>query len=129
MKDKPKDSIEARLRERRKPKPSADFGRRMEELFHHPPPARRGWFLRPVALWQCVAACVLCVLCGYWFHGSQSRRSDEPTTTPMTVYVIQPAAPLVPDIYDATTRPHRFFDPPGEVRITYPAPENDENHV
>lgn len=112
--------VEKWLAERELPEPSEAHRRRMDALFAHAALVREPPWRRPVALWQCAAACLLFCLAGYWACGML-----EPGTAPVSgpppastvVYIIQPGADASQRLFDASEKEQGFLEGPVEVRI------------
>ena len=57
--------LERRLKELPLAEPGPECDRRIERLFLETPDRPQRFWKRPIALWQCLAACVLCVVMGF----------------------------------------------------------------
>ena len=89
----------------------------MAQVFASAPRRGAGWFSRPVALWQCAAACVVFAVGGYGLHVLRGEREPAPEARQTTVYIIQTDPRLLREAVDATVRERPFLSEPVEPRI------------
>lgn len=113
--------VEKWLAERELPEPSEAHRRRMDALFAHAAFVREPLWRRPVALWQCAAACLLFCAVGYWACGLNAAPPSVPAAGPApastVVYIIQPGADASQRLFDASEKERGFLEGPVEVRI------------
>jgi hypothetical protein len=81
--------------------PSAHLDRRMDQLFAAAPAPRFALLRRPIAAWQCAAACALFAFGGFW---AADHRAEEPVRESSTVYIIQADPQLVRSALDSATQ-------------------------
>ncbi len=107
--------IEQELKQCELATPSDDLDRRIDQLIAHAPRPRWQFLSRPVALWQCAAACLVFAVLGHLASRDQAQpeRDSEP---PTTVYIIQGGPEIPRRAFDATAREGVFLGDPEKVR-------------
>ncbi len=85
--------------------PSDALDERIERLLAAAPPRRApGWMARPIRVWQCVAACLVCTAAAF-FAGMLAHRGTPPAPEVREVrYVTQPEQHAF-DVFDWTQYP------------------------
>ena len=116
--------IERELKQCELATPSADLDRRIEQLLAHAPAPRWRFLTRPIALWQCAAACLGFALIGY-FANREATQPQQAPETPTTVYIIQSGTEAPRRASDTSMREHVFLSDPGKVK-TYIIAGNGE---
>lgn len=72
------DDLERRLSAPPLAEPGAALDHRMAQLFSSAVPRPRAFWHRPVALWQCLAACMLSLLAGWVVNQAWPERKPAP---------------------------------------------------
>jgi hypothetical protein len=96
---------ERQLNEMKPAAPSEEFERRMATLFEEVTPRPAIW-RRGVAVWQAVAACLLCGFSGFAASNFLNEQSPLPEPEIRTEYYMIPAqGPVVRSAFDVTEPP------------------------
>ncbi len=105
--------FEQRLKTAKLAEPSAEQDRRMEQLFAAPPQPRAFWLCRPIPLWACCAAAVMCGLLGYVLGPSLAPQPVERSQT--IVYMVPEEVFMSRDASASATGPLPFGVPFSEL--------------
>jgi hypothetical protein len=97
--------LERWLKEQPLAKPDPECDRRIERLFLEVPERPPQFWKRPVALWQCLAACVLCVMMGFLVTRTFFPTEAMPTHITENFYVVPGSNGTVQGVFDLTQRP------------------------
>ena len=93
--------------------PSDAFQRKMTQLLDGAPQRRSGLLKRPVALWQCAAACIVFAMAGVWLgQAFRPQQAERTALTERVYYIYDSSGPPPPAMAPAWQTPQ-----PAEPRI------------
>ena len=99
--------------------PSQRLEQRMEALFdeaRHRPPS---FWARPIALWQCAALALACLLAGAFLHRAATPPpAFESPRYERTVYIVQADPAAMARLVDVPQRDYPFFRDQRDIRIS-----------